>query len=43
MIAWVARQAWLAVREVIGAVRTANDQRMCMWECFLLSSRAVPM
>jgi hypothetical protein len=43
MTAWAGRRAWLAVRKVIGAVRTANDEQVYMWERFLLSSRAVPL
>ena len=43
MIAWVGRHLWLAVRTVIRAVRMANDEQVYMWECLLLTSRAVPL
>ena len=43
MIAWVGRCLWLAVRTVIRAVRMANDEQVHMWECLLLSSKAVPL
>ena len=43
MIAWVSRHLWLAVRTVSRAVRMANDEQVYMWECLLLSSRAVPL
>ena len=32
----------LATRTVIRAVRRANDEQVYMWECLLLTSRAVP-
>jgi hypothetical protein len=41
MIAWIGRRLWLAVRMVIRAVRMANDEQVRMWECILLTSRAV--
>lgn len=43
MIAWARRCLWLAVRTVIRAVRMANDQQVRMWECVLLTNRAVPL
>jgi hypothetical protein len=43
MTARAGRRAWLAVRKVIGAVGTANDKQVYMWERFLLSSRAAPL
>ena len=43
MIAWVGRRLGLAIRMVIRAVRTANDEQVRMWECFLLTSRAAPV
>jgi hypothetical protein len=42
MIPWAGRRVWLAVRNVIHAVKMANDEQLHMWECLLLSSRAVP-
>jgi hypothetical protein len=32
----------LAARTAIRAVRRANDEQVNMWECLLLTSRAVP-
>ena len=43
MIAWFGRRLGLAIRMVIRAVRTANDEQVRMWECFLLTSRAAPV
>lgn len=43
MIAWVGRCLWLAIRTVIRAVRMANDEQTYMWECVLLTSRAIPL
>jgi|HubBroStandDraft_4_1064222.scaffolds.fasta_scaffold172194_1 hypothetical protein len=42
MMAWISRRLWLAVRTVIRAVRMANDEQVYMWECLLVTSRAVP-
>lgn len=42
MMAWIGRRLRLAVRTVIRAVRMANDEQVYMWECLLLTSRAVP-
>jgi hypothetical protein len=42
MMAWIGRRLRLAVRTVIRAVRMANDEQVHMWECLLLTSRAVP-
>lgn len=42
MIAWAGRRVRLVVRMVIRAVRTANDDQAYMWECLVLTSRAVP-
>jgi len=42
MMAWVGRRVRPAVRMMIRAVRTANDQQVYMWESVLLTSRAVP-
>ena len=43
MIAWVSRRLWLAIRTVIRAIRMANNEQVYMWECLLLTSRAVPL
>jgi len=43
MIAWAGRRLRLAARTVIRAVRMANDEQVCMWECVLLNSRAIPL
>lgn len=43
MMARVGRRAWLAVRRVIRAIKIANDEQVYMWECLLVSSRAVPL
>jgi hypothetical protein len=42
MITWIGRRLWLAVQMVIRAVRMANDEQVYMWECVLLTSRALP-
>ena len=42
MMAWIGRCLRLAVLTVIRAVRIANDEQVYMWECLLLTSRAVP-
>jgi hypothetical protein len=42
MMAWAGRRVRPAVRTMIRAVRRANDQQVYMWECVLLTSRAVP-
>jgi hypothetical protein len=41
MMAWLGGRIRLAVRTVIRAARTANDQHVYMWECLLLTSGAV--
>ena len=43
MMAWVGTRIRLAVRTVIRAVRTANDQQVHMWESVLLTSRQTPL
>jgi hypothetical protein len=43
MMAWAGRRLWLAVREVIRAVRMAHDEQVRMWECILLTSGAAPL
>jgi hypothetical protein len=43
MMAWLGRRVWLAVRTVIRAVRMAHDEQVYMWECLLLTSKAVPL
>jgi hypothetical protein len=43
MIAWAGRCLRLAARTVILAVRMANDEQVCMWECVLLTSGAAPL
>ena len=42
MMTWIGRRLRLAVLTVIRAVRIANDEQVYMWECLLLTSRAVP-
>jgi hypothetical protein len=42
MMAWIGSRLRLAVRTVIRAVRMANDEQVNMWECVVLTSRAVP-
>jgi hypothetical protein len=42
MMAWVGARIRPAVRTVIRAVRRANDEQVHMWECLVLTSRAVP-
>ena len=42
MMAWIGRRLRLAVLTVIRAVRIANGEQVYMWECLLLTSRAVP-
>jgi len=42
MMAWVGTRIRLAARAVIRAVRRANDEQVYMWECLMLTSRAVP-
>ena len=42
-MARVGRYVRLAVRTVIRAIRIANDEQVYMWECVLLTSRAVPL
>jgi hypothetical protein len=41
MIAWVGGHVRLAIKKVTGAARKAIDEQVHMWECVLLSSRAV--
>jgi hypothetical protein len=43
MTAGVGTRIRLAARTVIRAVRRANDEQVYMWECLLLTSRAVPV
>ena len=43
MMAWIGGRIWLAVRLVIRVVRMANDGQVHVWECVLLTSRAVPL
>jgi hypothetical protein len=43
MIARGGRCLRLAVRTVIRAARTANDQQVRMWESVLLTSRETPL
>ena len=42
MMAWVGTRIRLAIRTVIRAVRRANEEQVYMWECLVLTSRAVP-
>jgi hypothetical protein len=42
MMAWIGMRVRPAVRTVIRAVRRANDEQVYMWECLVLTSRAVP-
>jgi len=42
MMAWADRRLWMAARMVIHAGRMANEGQLRMWECLLLTSRAVP-
>ena len=43
MIARVGRRARFAVRTVIRAPRPANNERVYMWECVLLTRKAAPV
>ena len=43
LMARAGRLLWLAVRTVIGAVRLAHHEQVCMWECILLTSGAAPL
>jgi hypothetical protein len=42
MMTWTGRRLRLAVLTVIRAVRIANDEQVHMWECLLVTGRAVP-
>jgi hypothetical protein len=42
MMAWVGTRIRLAVLTVIRGVRKAHDEQVYMWECLVLTSRAVP-
>jgi hypothetical protein len=42
MMAWVGTRIRLAVRAVIRAVSRSNAEQVYMWECLVLTSRAVP-
>jgi hypothetical protein len=42
MMAWIGTRVRPAVRTVIRAVRRANEEQVYMWECLVLTSRAVP-
>lgn len=43
MTARVSRRVRLAVRTVIRAARTANNEQVYIWECVLLTSKAAPV
>ena len=43
MMAWVGTRIRLAVRTVVRAVRRANDEQVYMWECLMVTSRAIPV